>query len=134
MLEAIAVKELDHIKAIEEFAQKNIGKAIESINPKDKKDYVRDVMDKFAKYLDENITKDSNLEKAYKAAMLLEKGSYDFYKDLFGKSTDAQAKIFFEFLMGEENNHYELLSETLEYLNAPKDWYREQEKWIVEGG
>ena len=132
-LEAIAVKELDHIKAIEEFAQKNIGKAIESIHPKDKKDYVRVVMDKFAKYLDESITKDSNLEKAYKAAMGLEKSSYNIYKDLFNRSIDPQSKSFFEFLMGEENNHYELLSETLEYLNAPKDWYREKERWVVEG-
>ncbi len=133
-LEAIAVKELDHIKAIEEFSENHIGKAIESIDPKDKKDYVRAVMDKFAKYLDENIAKDSDLEKAYKAAMGLEKSSYGFYKDLLGKSGDPQAKKFFEFLMGEENNHYELLSETLEYLNDPKDWYREKERWVVEGG
>jgi rubrerythrin len=133
-LEAIAVKELDHIKAIEEFSEKNIGKAIESINPKDKKDYVRVVMDKFAKYLDENITKDSDLEKAYKAAMGLEKSSYNIYKDLFSKSGDPRSKKFFEFLMGEENSHYELLSETLEYLNNPKDWYREKERWVVEGG
>jgi len=133
-LEAIAAKELDHIKAIEEFSEKNIGKAIESINTKDKKDYVRVVMDKFAKYLDENITKDSDLEKAYKAAMGLEKSTYTFYKDLSIRSADPQSKKFFEFLMGEENNHYELLLETLEYLNSPKDWFREKEKWIVEGG
>ena len=133
-LEAIAVKEFDHIKAIEEFAQKNLDKAVESINPKDKKDYVRAIMDKLAKYLDENITKDSDLEKAYKAAIGLEKSSYSFYKDLLNRSTDPRSKKFFEFLMGEENNHYELLSETLEYLNAPKDWYREKERWVVEGG
>jgi rubrerythrin len=53
---------------------------------------------------------------------------------LFDRSADPSSKKFFEFLMGEENNHYELLSETLEYLNSPKDWYREKEKWIVEGG
>jgi rubrerythrin len=133
-LEAIAAKELDHIKAIEEFVQKNIGKAIESINPKDKKDYIRAVMNKFAKYLDESITKDSDLEKAYKAAMGLEKSTYSFYQDLANKSADPQSKKFFEFLMGEENAHYELLSDTLEYLNAPKDWYREKERWVVEGG
>jgi rubrerythrin len=133
-LEAIAAKELDHIKAIEQFAENNFGKAIESVNPKSKTDYVRSVMDKLGKSLNENITKDSDLEKAYKVAMELEKYSYDFYKKLDNGSTNPQAKKFFEFLMGEENTHYELLSETLEYLNNPKDWYREQEKWIVEGG
>jgi len=132
-LEAIAAKELDHIKAIEEFAQKNLNKAIESIRPKSKKEYIKPIMDKLSKYLDENITEDSDLEKAYKAAMGLEKGTYSFYKDLAARSGDAQAKQFFEFLMGEENTHYELLNETLEYLNHPANWYREQEKWIVEG-
>jgi rubrerythrin len=132
-LEAIAVKELDHIKAIEEFAGKNIGKAIESIKPKSKIEYIRPVMALLARYLDENITKDSDLEKAYKAAMGLEKNSYAFYKDLSNRSKEPKIKEFFEFLMGEENTHYEILSETLEYLNSPKDWYREKERWIVEG-
>jgi len=133
-LEAIAAKELDHIKAIEAFAEKNLKVAIAAINPKSKKEYVRPIMEKLSKYLDENITKDSDLEKAYKAAMGLEKGTFNFYKDLAARSADAQAKIFFEFLMGEENTHYELLSESLEYLNHPGNWYREQERWIVEGG
>lgn len=132
-LEAIAAKELDHIKAIEEFAEKNIGRAIESINPKSKSDYIRPIMDKLAKSLDENVTKDSDLEKAYKVALELEKRSYDFYKKLNKESKDPQTKKFFEFLMGEENTHYELLTETLEYLNSPKDWYRVSERWIVEG-
>jgi rubrerythrin len=132
-LEAIAAKELDHIKAIEEFAEKNTGRAIEAINPKSKSDYIRPIMDKLAKSLDENVTKDSDLEKAYKVALELEKRSYDFYKKLNEESKDPQAKKFFEFLMGEENTHYELLSETLEYLNNPKDWYRVSERWIVEG-
>ncbi len=133
-LEAIAAKELDHIRAIEEFAENNFGKAIESVNPKSKIDYVRSVMEKLERSLDENITKDSDLEKAYKVALELEKHSYDFYKNLNKGSKNPQAKKFFEFLMGEENTHYELLSETLEYLNSPKDWFREQEKWIVDGG
>jgi rubrerythrin len=132
-LEAIASKELDHINAIEQFASKELNKAIESINPMSKKDYVRSIMDKLAKELDENIKPDSDLEKAYKAAMGLEKSSYDLYRDLAEKSTDSQAKKFFEFLMGEENNHYQLLSETLEYLNKPANWFREQEKWVIEG-
>jgi len=132
-LEAIAAKELDHIKAIEEFAEKNINNAIESIKPHTKAEYVHAVMNKLAKDLDRNIKKDSDLEKAYKAAMGLEKSSFKFYQDLSNRSTDAQSKDFFKFLMGEENTHYELLSETLEYLNDPKDWYREKERWIIEG-
>ncbi len=132
-LEAIAKKELDHMKAIEEFACKNIKGAISAINPLSKKDYVKPIMAKLAKTLDKEITSDADLEKAYKAALELETNSYNFYKGLRDGSSDAKVKQFFEFLMGEENTHYELLEETLEYLNKPGNWYREQERWIVEG-
>ncbi|MBU0686255.1 MAG: ferritin family protein [Candidatus Margulisbacteria bacterium] len=138
-LEAIAKKELDHIKAIDEFTKKatqgdlNLAMAISSINVLDKKDYVRPIMDKLAKELDEKVKSDSDLEKAYEVAMQLERESYDFYKDLADQSADPQVKKFFEFLMSEENTHYELLQESLEYLNHPGDWFKEQERWIMEG-
>ena len=132
-LEAIARKELDHINAIEEFAKHSLNKAIEMINPLEKIDYVKPIMDKLEKELNENEAKDMDLEESYKAALKLEKDSYDLYKGLSEKMKEDQAKKFFQFLMGEENTHYELLNETLEYLDHPANWYREQEKWIVEG-
>lgn len=132
-LEAIAAKELDHIKAIEAFAEKHIDNAIESINPKSKEEYIRPIMEKLGKELEAKAKPDSDLEKAYQVALGLEKDSYNLYKKLSKGTRDPQTKNFFEFLMGEENIHYELLSETLEYLNKPGNWFREQEKWIVEG-
>ena len=132
-LQEIARKELDHIKAIKEFSKKNFDKAIASINPLEKKDYVLPIMKELKSTLDQKIQKDSDLENAYKVAMELEKKSYDYYQDLKNKSEDPKSKDFFQFLMGEENTHYELLEETLEYLNRPANWYREQERWIVEG-
>jgi rubrerythrin len=130
-LEAIAKKELDHIKAIEEFSAKNLDRSIAAINPKDKKEYVLPIMEKMKKALDEKTANDLN--NAYKVAMGLEKESFNLYKKLKGESADAKTKQFFDFLMKEENTHYELLQDTLEYLDRPGDWYREQERWIVEG-
>ncbi len=132
-LEAIAKKELDHIRAIEEFASRNLDKAIEVVNPGKKKDYVMPIMAELKDSLEKNVKKDSDLENAYKVALELEKRSFNFYKDLKGRSSDQKSKEFFQFLMTEENIHYELLQETLEYLNKPGNWYREQERWIVEG-
>jgi rubrerythrin len=132
-LEAIAKKELDHIKAIEEFSAKNMDKAISDINPKEKKEYVMPIMEKMKKALDEKTSNDADLNNAYKVAMGLEMESFNLYKKLKGGSGDAKAKQFFDFLMKEENTHYEILQDTLEYLDRPGDWYREQERWIVEG-
>lgn len=138
-LEAIAAKELDHIEAIKEFNKKilgeapDLGKAIEAIKPKDKKAYILPIMDKLRSELDMKVKVDSDLEKAYEVAMGLERETYDFYKKLASEASDPQTKKFFEFLMGEENTHYELLQDTLEYLNRPGDWFKEKERWIVEG-
>lgn len=131
-LEAIAAKELDHIKAIKDFAKKNLDKAIADINPADKKGYIKPIMEKLEKSLDENVKPDSDLNEAYKAALELEKRSYDLYKSLKQKSSGDKEKRFFDFLMKEENMHYELLNETLEYLDNPGNWYREKEQWLVE--
>jgi len=138
-LEAIAEKELDHIKAIEEFSEKILSasldfeRAIKDIDPKDKMDYVRPVMARLKRELQVKVKPDPDLEKAYKAAMGLEKDSFDLYKKLAGQSDNPQAKKFFEFLMNEENSHFELLQETLQYLNKPADWFKDKERWIVEG-
>ena len=131
-LDAIAVKELDHIAAIQKFSS-DIDAAIGAVNPAPKENYIKPIMEKLCNELETKIKPDSDLEKAYEVAMDFEKQSYDFYKRLADKAKDPQTKRFFEFLMGEENTHYELLQETLEYLNRPADWFKEQEKWIVEG-
>lgn len=132
-LEAIAKKELDHIKGIEEFASRNFDVALISVANKSKKEYCLPIMKGLESELNKKVAKDADLESAYKAAMKLEKASYAFYKNLKEKSDDHKAKQFFEFLMKEENTHYELLEETLEYLNNPGNWYRETERWILEG-
>ena len=132
-LEAIAKKELDHIKGIEEFASNNFDKALIAVANQDKKEYVVSVIRSLEKELNKTASKDSDLENAYKAAMKLEKEAYNFYKKLKESVSDEKTKQFLDFIMNEENTHYELLEETLEYLNEPGNWYRENERWIVEG-
>ncbi len=130
-LEAIAVKELDHIKAIENYSKdKNL--AVKLIHPMRKEDYLRPIMNAIKDQLDAVPPKDLELEKAYKIAMGLEQRSFDLYKSLAAGAEDAIVGKFFEFLMGEENIHYEILQETLQYLTKTGDWYREQEKWNVD--
>ncbi|MCX5726353.1 MAG: ferritin family protein [Candidatus Saganbacteria bacterium] len=138
-LEAIARKELDHMEAIKMFSRKlgggsiDIESAIKAIGPMGKKAYILLIMEKLQSELDKKMKPDSDLEKAYEAAMGLEREAYDFYKKLAGEAGDKETKKFFEFLIKEENIHYELLQETLEYLNRPGDWFKEKERWVIEG-
>jgi rubrerythrin len=138
-LAAIAAKELDHIKAIQAFCllpeekAGQIGEQIEDIRYRDKKEYILSIMDNIRQKLEERISANHDLVEAYGVAMDLEKQSYDFYEKLFESAVNPSVKDFFKFLMGEENNHYVILQETLEYLDHPGDWFREQERWLVEG-
>lgn len=138
-LEMIGKKELDHIAAIEAFIKTTTSKsndlqsAIDEIKPKEKADYYRPIMDKLSKELNTTVGPDAGLKASYDVAMGLEKRSYDLYKKLEGGTVNPQAKKFFQFLTKEENAHYEILQDTLRYLDNPADWFKEQERWIVEG-
>ncbi len=138
-LEMIAKKELDHIKAIEEFMEGIAGhpaaldKATSDINPKEKIDYVKPIMDKLAGQLKTKVSPDPDLRAVYETALSLETDSFNLYKKLSSDAGEPKVKKFFEFLMGEENLHYELLQDTLKYLDDPAEWFKEQERWIVEG-
>lgn len=137
--EAVAVKEKDHIKAIEDFIKGLAAKKVElkedleHVRVAGKIDYIRQIMGALKREIAEKAGPDADLAKAYKIALDLETKSYDLYKKLFAEAKDAPAKNLFHFLMQQENIHYELFQETLEYLDHPGDWFREQERWIVEG-
>jgi rubrerythrin len=90
-------------------------------------------MEKVGQQLVEKNAADSDLSATYKTAMELERESYVFYKDLSQEASVPSVKSFFQFMMEQENTHFELFQETLEYLDHPGDWFREQERWIVEG-
>jgi len=132
-LEAIAAKELDHMRAIEMFSA-DINAAITLIRPQDKLAYLKPMMDALKGKLEAEVTIDADLTKAYEVAMTLEQASFNLYEKLAKESTDPASKKFFEFLKGEENTHFQLLQDTLQYLAHPADWFRYEEKWIVDGG
>lgn len=138
-LEAIAAKEIDHLRNIENYCQRSSGalgeikRNLMEIKHRDKIDYVRSIIDKIGAELEEKIKANADLIETYNVAMDLERESYNFYQKLREEAEEVDLKEFLEFLMKEENNHYELFQETLQYLDHPGDWFREQERWIVEG-
>jgi len=137
-LGAIAAQELEHIKAIEGYCRRpdtdpEAANLIGRIRHSEKKDYVRAIMEKLGDQLNEKMSADADLSAAYKTAMDLERASYVFYKNLSEEAVVPTVKSFFQFMMAQENAHFELFQETLEYLDRPGDWFREQERWIVEG-
>ena len=138
-LEAIAAQELEHIKVIEGYCQRpdadpEAAKMIGQIKHSDKRDYIKQIIGKVGQKLEGKVKADVELSDAYKTAMDLERESYAFYKNLSEEAAVPTVKAFFKYMMEQENAHYALFQETLEYLDHPGDWFKEQERWIVEGG
>ena len=72
--------------------------------------------------------------EAYEFAMNLEKDGYNFYKRCLSNTKGVDAKRLFEFLIGQESEHFALLQKTYNYLKNPEHWFLEEERPIVEGG
>jgi rubrerythrin len=72
--------------------------------------------------------------EAMRIALDFEKKGYNLYQGAFQKTESAIEKTAFKHLSLMEKHHYELLQETLEYLNDTGNWFMKNEGWMFEGG
>ena len=76
---------------------------------------------------------DVNLTVAYNHAMDLEVKTIAFYQDMVAAAEDARVEEFLQFVIGQEREHLDILTHTLDLLVNPEAWYFDREGWIVEG-
>ena len=75
----------------------------------------------------------AELHQLYEAAMDKENQSIRLYETQATESDNPDEQAFYQFLIGQERGHLELLANTQKYLDDPTHWFFEQEQWIVEG-
>ena len=80
-----------------------------------------------------NVSPEADELAAYKVAMKMENDGYDFYKKTLESIKDPNVKELYKFLLFEEEKHFELVSNTYEYLKNPASWFAGEERPIVEG-
>jgi len=139
-MSSLADREMEHLAKIKEFYlnltnEKKLAsdwlKGVE-IAPT-KKELLTVIITKLKANLDREFETEQDINEAYLVAEGLETDSYNLYKKVSDESQDETAKKFFAALAIEEQEHYDILSESLQYLSRPGDWFKEQERWIVEG-
>ena len=69
---------------------------------------------------------------AVKVALDMENEGYAFYEKAAGEAVDSMVKGVFQYLMGQEKQHRELLTNTLVYLEAPLEWFGREEHHIFD--
>lgn len=139
-LNGLAEREMLHLNKIKEFHQNLTGekrlkadwlKGVE-VPPK-KEELLKPILQKLKKSLDKKFESQKDIEEAYKIAEGLERDSYNLYDKISKESEHEIAKNFYAALALEERDHYAILEDTLQYLNNPGDWFKKEERWIVEG-
>ena len=81
----------------------------------------------------DTLVPDPTLEGAYTVAMEKERRAIEFYRGRLEETNSDAEKQLYEFLLGQERGHLNLLATTEEYLNDTKYWHFKQEQWIVTG-
>jgi len=72
--------------------------------------------------------------EAVKIAKDMEIDGYKFYQKRAEQTDNPLEREFYQQLVKEESNHYEVLNNTYEYLSNPGDWFSKKERPIYEGG
>jgi rubrerythrin len=62
-------------------------------------------------------------EQVMEAASSLELRGLNMYKDKLAQATDEKSKQFFQFLVNEEQMHYNMLMQTKRHLAYPDTWF-----------
>jgi rubrerythrin len=139
-LTSLADREKTHITRITEFYKSLTDKKqLESgwlkgvAIPPTKQELLKPILKKLQDNLNRKFETPEDLTAAYKVAEGLETDSFNLYEKISRETDNEIAKKFYSSLAQEEREHYTILDETLQYLDHPGDWFREQERWIVEG-
>ena len=87
----------------------------------------------FAQAMKETNPATATEQDAVKVAIDMENQSFDLYKTQAAMAVAATEKAFFEALAGEERGHQIALTDYLEFLNNPADWFTMKERHSLDG-
>jgi rubrerythrin len=72
--------------------------------------------------------------EAFKVAMQMEREGIEFYKKALSETGTEEEKALFERLIKEEQEHYDIFSNTHFFLSDSGSWFMWEEHSIVDGG
>ena len=137
-MNTLAQEELVHIQVIEDFYNQlkagGQGKLSSQLEKAMSYDLRKQTIFEAAKgRMEKTVESDPDVFEAYRAAMKFEEDGANMYEELAKKTTHSVAQKMYAFLNVQENEHFRILAETLNYLENPDQWFIEQEKPHFEG-
>lgn len=137
--EALAEWEVEHAKLLRDVHDKaeatNSCPALTELDAEqiDMMEQAKEIFKGALDMVEDAVEEDPTLDDAYSTAMSKERKAIDFYKGQLDVTEDEAERHLYEFLLGQERGHLELLATTEEYLNDTKYWHFKEEMWMATG-
>jgi len=133
----LADEELKHIDAITEFMKSIHEGNVPEIEGGPEDEAIGRTKEFFSLSIKEYALKAKATKKdisVYELGLEMELKGYNFYKKSAEEATHPNVKALFEFLVKEEDSHYHLLQNALDYFKDPESYFQSEESWLFEGG
>ncbi len=129
MFLSIAEDEKRHLEMLSQiFKEMNV--TIKDVNPMNN---MRTVFETLKDKMQEKIQATSDELDVFNIAMHMEKEGMEFYKKAGSEAKTEKEKALFERLVKEEQQHYDIFSNTYNFLTDTGNWFMWEEHTIVEG-
>ncbi len=130
MFESFAADERRHLRIIQDLS-KGLGVDVDQLPmPRDE---IRTIFSSASETLADDLRATAQEKDAIRIAMGMETQSFELYKEAAAEATEESARKLFERLAREENQHYEMLENSLEYLSSNEEWFMWSEWALIVG-
>jgi rubrerythrin len=130
LFECLVADERRHLQVVEQIAR---GAGVDVSKMPMPRESIKTVFSEAAVTVGEETEVSADAKKAIEIAMGMETESYKLYKRSAEAVGDKTQKAIFERLAQEENQHYEILENTLQYLTDNKKWFLWNEAALLTG-
>jgi rubrerythrin len=130
MFESFANDERRHLKVICDIVK---GLGVDMSRQPMPRDEIRTLFADLAERMGEDAQVTAGEQEAVRTAMGMETESYKLYRSQADKAKDEDTRKLLERLSHEENQHYEMLENTLEYLSDNRKWFLWNEWALIVG-
>jgi rubrerythrin len=130
MFRSFAADETRHLRVIKEIAE-GMGVDIQKLPMP--RETIRTIFAEVAGKVDDYASATEDEKEAIQIAMGMETKSYELYAGSAKTAKDDDMRDLFERLAIQENQHYEMLENTLEYLSSNDQWFLWKEGGLLTG-
>jgi hypothetical protein len=73
-------------------------------------------------------------KNAFSFALEIEKQSFDHYSRAAADADDNETRAVYQFLAGEENKHYNIINNAMDFIDDPGRWLYQEENLVFRRG